>query len=429
MPVRNEEWMGVNGFTWFFGVVEDIDDPLHIGRVKVRCFGWHTENRTVLETKDLPWAQVMMPTTSASSYGVGRSPTGLLLNSQVVGFFMDGNRAQMPMIIGSFHGVPSTPDTPNLAYDVWESDKISVDKKKLRVEDVPTASRYKLSTSHDKEDADYELTKWSEPIQRGGKDSAYPSNHVTQTESGHAFEVDDTPGCERIHQYHRTGTYYEIQDDGSRATKIVGSDYEIVVKNKDVLIQGDCNVTIKGNARLLVEGDVVQEVLKDYHLTVHGNMITKIGGNDSKEILGSVSHQVNGDETRRITGDNNITVGKDMTSTIGTDYTVSTGKNISHIATTNSYTVADGTLVIAKSNMNIASGKNMNISVGGNMGTKVIGTTIHTYASKYSLTYSGNYHVNFDANTYTRKKDGGVDYSCPTDTRTGSTDCSTVDSI
>lgn len=282
MPVRNEEWMGVNGFTWFFGVIEDINDPLNVGRVKVRCFGWHTEDKAVLQTKDLPWAQIMMPTTSASHLGIGRSPTGLLNGSHVVGFFMDGTRAQMPMIIGSFHGVPEIPDTPNLAYDAWESDKISIDKKNLRVENIPKARRY------DEDDT----STWSEPLQRGNTESLYPSNHVTQTESGHAFEVDDTPNAERIHQYHKSGTFYEIQPDGSRSTKIVSSDYEIVVNDKNVYIQGDCNITVKGNARLFVTGDLIEEIGGDYHLTVHGRSYTKTGETGYSEIDSTIKNDI-----------------------------------------------------------------------------------------------------------------------------------------
>ena len=32
-------------FTWFMGVVEDRMDPEMMGRVRVRCFGFHTESR------------------------------------------------------------------------------------------------------------------------------------------------------------------------------------------------------------------------------------------------------------------------------------------------------------------------------------------------------------------------------------------------
>jgi len=89
---------------WFTGVVEDIADPQQIGRVRVRCFGYHTPDHEELPTEDLPWAQVMLPTTSAGIYGVGQTPTGLQPNSWVFGFFRDGEEMQDPVVIGSMPG-------------------------------------------------------------------------------------------------------------------------------------------------------------------------------------------------------------------------------------------------------------------------------------------------------------------------------------
>ena len=37
--------------------------------------------------------------------------------------------------------------------------------------------------------------------------TVYPKNHVYETESGHIKEFDDTEGAERIHEYHKSGTF------------------------------------------------------------------------------------------------------------------------------------------------------------------------------------------------------------------------------
>ena len=50
-----------------------------------------------------------------------------------------------------------------------------------------------------------------------------------------SFEVDDTPNNGRIHEYHNAGTFYEIQADGSKTTKVVGDEYEITLKDKKSL--------------------------------------------------------------------------------------------------------------------------------------------------------------------------------------------------
>ena len=62
-------------FAWFTGVVEDIYDPEQMGRVRVRCIGYHTEDKTLIPTYALPWAIVIQPATSAAMSGIGRSPT------------------------------------------------------------------------------------------------------------------------------------------------------------------------------------------------------------------------------------------------------------------------------------------------------------------------------------------------------------------
>jgi len=102
----NKNFIGMDGFVWFIGVVEDRDDPYLIGRVKVRCFGHHTKNIFELPTEDLPWAQVMLPVTSAGISGIGQSPTGLVEGSHVFGFFRDGEDRQEPVVMGSLPGYP-----------------------------------------------------------------------------------------------------------------------------------------------------------------------------------------------------------------------------------------------------------------------------------------------------------------------------------
>ena len=46
-------FMGLDGFIWFIGVVEDRNDPSKLGRVKVRCLGFHTEDKNDIPTEDL----------------------------------------------------------------------------------------------------------------------------------------------------------------------------------------------------------------------------------------------------------------------------------------------------------------------------------------------------------------------------------------
>lgn len=91
----------------YYGIVEDRQDPLKIGRVRVRVYEVHPKSKQFVATPDLPWAQVMLPTTSAGLSGFGMQH-GLVEGSTVVVFFRDEELCQQPVVIGSTAGIPSS---------------------------------------------------------------------------------------------------------------------------------------------------------------------------------------------------------------------------------------------------------------------------------------------------------------------------------
>lgn len=99
---------------------------------------------------------------------------------------------------------------------------------------------------------------------------AYPFNNVTQTESGHSFNLDDTPGEERIRLQHRTGTFIDMSPNGDEVHKVFGDGYEIIIKNKNVSIRGICNVRVDGDCNLKVGGDYNLVIDGDFNLTTKG---------------------------------------------------------------------------------------------------------------------------------------------------------------
>ena len=94
--IDRNNFMGLNGFVWWIGVIEDRVDPLGVGRCRVRIFGWHTDNKSLLPTVDLPWAQAMYPLNSPPSKNFGTP----LVGDWVIGFFLDGENAQFPVMMG-----------------------------------------------------------------------------------------------------------------------------------------------------------------------------------------------------------------------------------------------------------------------------------------------------------------------------------------
>jgi GH24 family phage-related lysozyme (muramidase) len=113
----------------------------------------------------------------------------------------------------------------------------------------------------------------------------YPFNHVMQTESGHVLEFDDTPNSERVHIYHKSGTFTEIDANGTQVNRIVGDGYEILERNGYVHINGSLNVTVDGAQNVLVKntynlnvtGTTTISVHSDANISVAGNMIASVG--------------------------------------------------------------------------------------------------------------------------------------------------------
>jgi len=512
---------GSNDLVWWTGVVEDRDDPEKLGRCRVRIFGYHTGDTTLLPTSDLPWAIPMQSITSAATSGVGSAPVGIVSGTWVVGWFLDGEEAQRPLIIGTLAGKPSpsvesltkqkqdtstnnvvkssngTPlvdqdnnyvlkteknTQPNLgpltqtdlntflttysekvsggnytkvssagdlgkyqlsvntlvdlgyvvrcpedivsstwtddpanwtgkdgitsktkfleSQDIQESAVLTASKNnyntllrmgklsdqdesnnvagllatslamgvtnadKLNKKDVngrlakdyfiavntalggtarefeyklDPAGNYLPSTTNTNNTngalnndalslingfqdpnkqyprSDYtgvsDINKlavgntthksfnvkknkkidniqvanskqtWNEPDSAYG--AGYPYNQVTETEAGHLIELDSTPGAERIHIFHKTGTYIEIDVNGSMVRKTVGDNYEVIDHNNFVYVKGAQCLTVEGKTSILVKDDAKIQVEGDLSVTSHGNALIQSAGQTS----------------------------------------------------------------------------------------------------------------------------------------------------
>jgi len=312
------EFMGKNGFQWFVGVVEDRTDPKTLGRLRVRCLGYHTEGIDKLPTKDLPWAHVMNPITSATVSGLGQSPLGAVEGTWVIGFFQDGEDAQQPIIIGTLPGVPSElPDTSskkgfqdavNGAYPKYK--ETDVNRLAVSDDENPHSSLTirKADRTTDIGRADFNQVDLSRailgtPVTLAGDDGTafeepvtpynaqYPYNHVHESESGHIREIDDTPNAERIHERHSSGTGYEIHPDGSKVTRVKSDNYTLTTGDDFAHIKGNQSSTVDGGVRVFVNADGATE---DGHYTI------EVGNN------ANVNIQVNKGNVNVVTSEGDI---------------------------------------------------------------------------------------------------------------------------
>ena len=468
-------FQGKDGYIWWNGVVEDRKDPLMLGRCRVRILGWHTSDKSELPTKMLPWAQVVMPITSASQTGVGEAPVGPVEGTWVMGFYRDGELGQEPVMTGTLPGIPENyaklntgfndsrldiidrdlqssnsdgsaggaskksllgfpyppkaietpigseaviheftdperkaflsqslyprelnkPTTPiyargiddkstevetrflskddNFSGDVSGVSSIIASKIKSKAKNVKVSTTFTpdvviglerngkaILSSDDQKEIDSEDIEFSISQPPTAYAAVYPFNHVYESESGHLIEIDDTPTKERLHWYHRSGTFTEFHPKGMRVDKtnahrfnIVSGDYKSIIRGDDIkAVSGDTalntgkfhlgaskeirmisdqnitmdtpsnaylggkNVTIaasdtlilKGAGKIVREDDTAQDTVKgNFVLDVEGGY--KIGaGKLSMGSLGSTSINSFGPMTQTITGNSEETI-------------------------------------------------------------------------------------------------------------------------
>ena len=358
--------MGKDGFNWFIGVIESRQDPEHCGRVRVRCLGHHTDDTNLIPTADLPWAHVMMPVTAGANSGIGFSPHFLLEGTWVVGFFRDP-AMQEPVVMGALPGrnnsvttdftIASSSETGGQSKKGGFKDPAGKYPLELYINSVDTNLLAQNDPGDTSDGHDYSKQTQAHPSYgvKGGSEvndkvhpkwkylvgkaltevelqqvpstqekSAYPFNHVFESESGHYVEFDDTKDNERIHLYHRKGTLIEIDKDGHVVLKTPDN------VNMTTIIGGDQDTYVKGNYSLTVDGNMnihctgvdtregatagsssdplgtVSYVISKgnlYETITEGNRETTItAGTETVTIEGAVTHTYNNTLTETITG-------------------------------------------------------------------------------------------------------------------------------
>jgi hypothetical protein len=417
-------FFGKDGFIWWKGVIEDRKDPIFLGRLRVRIFGWHTEDRMELPTEDLPWAVPSLPLDH------GRNSVGPREGDWCWGFFLDGKEAQKPIVVGYIPGIDEEPSKTESGYgDPTPDDQLTPDNVPRPPDMAPleegeasadqeqqsntksgkygdgqrlpgantafgqlttdySADRYKFDVNkdgkYDQSDADKMLdldndgvpnnekeffsgqistsvasapmsrypleNRLMEPstsrlsrnekieetivaLKRGEMDSGegggyeaagvggdsgseplafsepdtpynakYPYNHVYESESGHVIEVDDSPGAQRLHWYHRSGTFTEIHPNGLEVNKIKKSQYNFIYEDYYNATKKSMNLDA-GDAYRLKAGTVINlNSGSDHNRQVGANLNGNIGESINTRVGKSVFTGI-GEETRTIAGE------------------------------------------------------------------------------------------------------------------------------
>lgn len=286
--------LGTNRFYWQ-GVVEDRMDPLKLGRVRVRILGIHTEKRSIddangegIPTEALPWAYPENGINSASMNGIGHSPNGVVEGTWVVGYSRDGRACQSLVYTGTIGGIPQNgPENigfndPNMKYPKSTHLNEPDTNRLTRNEKIDETIVGAKNSSRDTGITTADGRSWSEP--ESPYAAEYPFNKVFESESGHVKEIDDTPGAERLHEYHKSGTYEEIHPSGAKVTKVVSDNYEIVIGDDFVHVTGFSNVNIDKALNVNVKGNTL---LKCPNVVIESGHIELGKGTDDPIVLGN----------------------------------------------------------------------------------------------------------------------------------------------
>ena len=386
---------------WWVGVIEDRGDPLFLGRLRVRILGAHTDDKTLIPTCQLHWAYVYQPITwNQGMNGLGHSPTGPAEGTWVYGFFKDAGSAQDPIVTGVLAGIPEQMPLPcigffdpSLPFHDYNTSPRKIksrfypnDGTGAQLIDEKIASLYPRQThpwgciinendtnrlargindtTNDIDDTIIGVRRrqcdvhvpiafahttparqWNEP--QSTYNAVYPYNHVFESESGHVFEIDDTPGAERLHFYHRSGTFVEIQGGtaGDFVMKVVGKKFEVTMKNAyqhyqntlNITVAGETNIYVQNTVNLQVDGDMnvhvqgnyTEKVHGDYYTDIDGSRLVRIGGNDELDVKGNQTMNVGGNVSHSSGGHYDIAAGGTITESAGGHYSMTSGAEIS----------------------------------------------------------------------------------------------------
>lgn len=318
-----KNFAGLSGTYWFLGIVEDNLDPEKSGRVKVRCFGIHTQDLTKISTESLPWALVGVSTNSSSS-DIG----SISIGTCVYGIFLDGIEQQMPLITNVIPGLHIGINN-KLGFNNFKKNPppegTHTGNIYSRVNNIPDREYYNDSTTAN----DINI---SEPKQK--RNPVYPYNLASVTDGGHIIERDDTEGNERLCIQHIDGSYIEMNQEHNMILKTI-NDLMMFCQNYNMIIEKNRNISIKGDDNLRVLGDKTIDLPSgnyilnaiDSKITLTGNAVTTIEGNYNLEVNGNFNHIVKGNYKLDVTGAINI-------------------KGASLISKTDGVTLIDGSLLL-----------------------------------------------------------------------------------
>ncbi len=386
---------------YFYGIVEDRQDPLKIGRVRIRVHGIHTPNKNAIATPDLPWAQVLLPTTEAGLSGFGRG-NGLVEGSTVFGFWRDEDYMQDPVVLGVAAGIPAqgsriTINDQQIQRRVEEGFN---DPRRLTVEDYAETPDGETPT-HDRTRT-FGLTTALDTAPKQPKTLSLKYDGTGSTITEVELTKDDLPYYPR---------YYEASDLNDNTTGIATYTHRSFTEVVDDKVENLKHVLPEGKEEIFTDNTKKRKKDEEWGFpespakpvypynkstTTESGHIIEVDDTLGVERIAvehrsGTFHEIHpdGSEVTRIVNDNYTVVAKDDKLIVGgnVDVSVENGNVRIAVATGNAdiYVAGNVDLMVDK-NVTATVGENVTATVGGNMKADITGTTDVTSQGHITVT-------------------------------------------
>ena len=213
--------------------------------------------------------------------------------------------------------------------------------------------------------------------------SIYPYNQVARSITGHIYEVDDTPGNERVLIKHADGAGIELGVDGSVSISALGNKIECTGGDQHITIVGDAKLEYQGNVDMKVTGEFNLDC-NEFNVNVKNNKTETIGGAETKQVFKGVTNSIVGNVANFVTEQVTDTVlgGHQYNIKGNTDYNINGNVNLFSSGKMN--VTAEDYINIASDNVT-ASGNQMTIQGGSG----VIGGTAMDFVGNGAIFYQG----------------------------------------
>jgi hypothetical protein len=225
----------INEKIFYKGVIEDNNDPLQMGRVRVRILGLHSDNLIDTPTSTLPWASIVQPL-SFGGFSSGIGISSIPIQGTWVWCFVDFNDTNDIVVIGAISGI--------------NGEKLSNQGF------VDPDGNYPLNSSIGLPD-----------INLRGLGDVYTQVHTIETPGNHIIEIDDANGHMRL--LHNSGSEILLTNDAVTVT---------AVGDRNDITSGSFNQTVLHTIQINANGAITINTAGTLNLNSNGNMNIKTNG-------------------------------------------------------------------------------------------------------------------------------------------------------